>query len=200
MDVRLGCTMEGMEGAREGVVCHFSDSIIEEADFVAVCTGVRPNLGFVDTDQVEIDQAIVVDERMQTSAPNLYAAGDVSQGVSLLSGRKEWLGTWQSACLQGRTAGQNMAGEEAAYRGSIPENISPFFDWTYAQIGDVHREGRHIRHVAFSYPEEEGHGLLVFDEDVLIGGKLDQLYQIRRDTERECSEKIPSGRPSSFAG
>ena len=48
VDVRLGCTMEGMEGTSEGVTCHFPDDIIEEADFVAVCTGVRPNVDFID--------------------------------------------------------------------------------------------------------------------------------------------------------
>jgi NADPH-dependent 2,4-dienoyl-CoA reductase/sulfur reductase-like enzyme len=172
VDVRLGCTMEGMEGAREGVVCQFSDKVIEEADFVVVCSGVRPNIGFIETGQVDIDQAILVDERMGTRAPNLYAAGDVCQGMNTLSGRTECFGTWRSACLQGRTAGHSMAGRETAYSGSIQENISPFFEWIYAQIGDVHREGRHIRHVVLSDPEEEGHALLVFDEDVLIGVNL----------------------------
>ena len=47
VDVRLGCTLRGMEGGPEGVICHFPDDIMEEADFVAVCTGVRPNIDFI---------------------------------------------------------------------------------------------------------------------------------------------------------
>jgi 3-phenylpropionate/trans-cinnamate dioxygenase ferredoxin reductase subunit len=38
VDVRLGCTMDGMEGAGEGVTCHFTDDVIKEVDFVVVCT------------------------------------------------------------------------------------------------------------------------------------------------------------------
>ena len=172
VEVRLDCTMEGMEGARKGVVCRFSDSIIEEADFVVLCTGVRPNIDFVNPDQVDLDQAILVDEQMRTSAPNLYAAGDVSQGANLLSGRRECFGTWQSACLQGRTAGQNMAGREASYYGSIQENISPFFEWTYAQIGETRAEGEDKGHVTFGDPRDRGYGLLTFEGDVLIGANL----------------------------
>jgi NADPH-dependent 2,4-dienoyl-CoA reductase/sulfur reductase-like enzyme len=172
VDVRLGCTMEGMEGAGDGVVCQFSDSIMEEADFVVICTGVRPNMGFVDPKQVDIDQAILVDEQMQTSAPNLYAAGDVSQGRNLLSGKKEWFGTWQNACYQGRTAGKNMAGGDAAYHGSIQENISPFFEWTYAQIGDISGKNPDSRHICFGNPADEGYGLLALEDSTLVGANL----------------------------
>jgi NADPH-dependent 2,4-dienoyl-CoA reductase/sulfur reductase-like enzyme len=172
VDVRLGCAMEGMEGAPAGVACHFPDNIVEEADFVALCTGVRPNLAFVDAGQVEVDKAIVVNERMETSARNLYAAGDVSQGINLLSGKHEWLGTWGDACRQGRIAGENMAGGDAAYPGSIPQNISPFFDWTYAQVGDVQPEGNDVRHLTFGDPRRGGHGILAFRRDTLVGFNL----------------------------
>jgi NADPH-dependent 2,4-dienoyl-CoA reductase/sulfur reductase-like enzyme len=172
VDVRLDCTMEGMEGAREGVVCRFSDSIIEEADFVVVCTGVRPNTGFVSPEQVDMDQAILVDVQMRTSAPNLYAAGDASRGRNLLSGNSEWFGTWQNACYQGRTAGHNMAGGDAAYYGSLQENISPFFEWIYAQVGDVLGKGPDSRHITFGNPGDRGYGLLAFENDVLVGTNL----------------------------
>ena len=132
----------------------------------------RPNLSFVHPGQVEVDQAILVDERMQTSMQNLYAAGDVSQGMNLLSGNREWLGTWGNACYQGRTAGQNMAGKAVTYPGSLPENISPFFDWTYAQMGDVQPEGKHVRHVAFGDPGQGGYCLLAFEREMLIGANL----------------------------
>ncbi len=172
VDVRLDCTMEGMEGAREGVVCRFTHGSIEEADFVVVCTGVRPNLAFLDPVQVDIDRALLVDERMRTSVQNLYAAGDVSQGMNALSGKKEWFGTWRNACSQGRTAGHNMAGGDEAHAGSVQENIRAFFGWTYAQIGDVKAEGRPVRRVVFGDPREKGYGLLAFEGDVLLGANL----------------------------
>ena len=172
VDVRLGCTLRGMESAFEGVTCQFPDDIIEEADFVAVCTGVRPNVDFIDPGLVDMQQAVLVDERMQTNRQNLYAAGDVSQGYNLSSEKQEWLGTWGNACCQGRIAGYNMAGKEASYPGSIPQNISPFFEWTYAQLGDMQPQGEDTRYIAFGDPRKEGHCALAFEGDALMGANL----------------------------
>ncbi|MDP2268488.1 MAG: FAD-dependent oxidoreductase, partial [Deltaproteobacteria bacterium] len=198
VDVRLGCAMQGMEGTPEGVACRFPGNIVEEADFVALCTGVRPNLAFVDAGQVAVDKAIVVNERMETSALNLYAAGDVSQGMNLLPGKHEWLGTWGHACRQGRIAGENMAGRYAAYPDSISENISPFFDWTYAQVGDAQPEGSDVRHLTFGDPRRGGYGILAFRRDILVGfnlincthlaGKLRQAVVRRRRWEANVEQ------------
>jgi NADPH-dependent 2,4-dienoyl-CoA reductase/sulfur reductase-like enzyme len=178
VEVRLGCTMEGMEGAKEGVVCRFSGDVIEEADIVVVCTGVRPNLDFVNREEVKVEQAIMVDERMRTNMENLYAAGDVSQAMNLTSGRHEWIGTWGSACYQGRTAGQNMAEKAAVYPGTLPENISPFFDWSFSQLGDIKPSRGEVRHIAFGDPKREGHCLLAFQDDLLTGANLINLTDI----------------------
>jgi len=172
LDVRLGCAMDGMEGVDEGVVCHFSNHVIEEADLVMVCTGVRPNIDFVDRALVRIDQAILVDEHMETNVPGLYASGDASQGINLLTGRHEWLGTWENARLQGRIAGANMAGKDSRYPGSTPQNIGPFFDWTYAQLGNVHPDGGSVTPRIFGNPTKGGHLALYFQEDVLVGANL----------------------------
>lgn len=172
VDVRLGCTLEGMEGTSKGVSCFFPESIIEEADLVAVCTGIRPNLAFVDPSQVEIDNAILVDEQMRTSADDLYAAGDVCQGMNRLSGRREWMGTWGNACYQGRTAGFNMAGQYAAHAGAIPEHVSPFFDWIYAQIGNVNAKGEKVHTVSQGNPFEGMHRVITYNDNIPVGINL----------------------------
>lgn len=172
VDVRLGCVMSGMDGAKDGVACHFSESIIEEVDFVAVCAGIRPNIDFVKRDQLEIKEAILVDERMQTTAQNLYAAGDVSQGFNPFSGECEWFRTWGNACIQGRIAGCNMTGRDVVYPGSIPQHISPFFGWTYAQLGDAQPHGKEVNSIMFGDPRQGGHFVLAFKQDRLIGANL----------------------------
>jgi NADPH-dependent 2,4-dienoyl-CoA reductase/sulfur reductase-like enzyme len=190
IDVRLGCTLEGLEGAPRGVSCYFPDSIIEEADFVAVCTGIRPNLKFIDPSQVNIEQAILVDERMRTSAEGLYAAGDVSQGMNRLSGEKEWIGTWGNACYQGRTAGYNMAGMYTEYPGVIPQHISPFFEWTYAQIGDVNRKGEKIRVVSEGNPFGGTYRLMVYDNDILMGVNLINCREELGEMKQAITQKL----------
>lgn len=178
VDVRLGCTLTGMDtlaGTRDtpkGVCCHFPDDIMEEADLVAVCTGVRPNVSFIRPGTVDIRQAIVVDEHLRTNCENLYAAGDVSQGYNILSGKQNWLGTWGNACRQGYVAGCNMAGNKITHPGSVSQNISPFFDWTYAQLGDIHTNGSDAQYVGFGEPSRGGYVLLSFDENQLKGANL----------------------------
>jgi 3-phenylpropionate/trans-cinnamate dioxygenase ferredoxin reductase subunit len=169
IDLRLGCSIEGFENDRGGVSCFLPDHAVESADWVAVCTGVRPNLDFIDRDQVAVDKAILVDERLETSAPGLYAAGDVSQGANLLTGKKEWLGLWANGCYQGRAAGMNMGGGELSYPGTISQHVSPLFDLTFIQIGDPGRKGSDIRLISGGDPDQGSLHFLVFEDDVLVG-------------------------------
>lgn len=173
IDIRLGCSVDGFESGEDGNCCFLFDEILEEADFVAVCTGIRPNCSFLEPTQVGIDQAIVVDKHQQTTAEGLYAAGDVCQGNNPLTGKKEWLGTWNNGCLQGRCAGLNMAGVSTIYEGCIPQHISPFYDWSYAQIGDIGRQGDKVRVDIDGHPDaKEGFRLCVYEEDTLVGANL----------------------------
>lgn len=172
IDVRLSCGITKVEDKGDKVICHFPDDTAEEADFIAVCTGVRPNLDFLDKNQVDIDIGILVDKKMRTSVADLYAAGDVCQGLNRQTNQSAWMGTWGNACYQGRTAGMNMAGQDSEYEGIIPQHISPFFDWTYAQMGDVSLEGDDIRIVSEGNPFEGAYRLFVFQEDILVGANL----------------------------
>jgi 3-phenylpropionate/trans-cinnamate dioxygenase ferredoxin reductase subunit len=172
VDVRLGRTLEGLEDAGDRAFCRLSDGTVEAADIVLVCTGVRPNLDFVDRGQVEVDTAVVADECMRTSADGLYAAGDASQALNLITGRHEWRGTWGSACYQGRAAGQHMAGRDVHCAGAVSEHVSPFFDWTYAHIGDIQPQGGEVGHVACGDAEADGYALLAFQDGVITGANL----------------------------
>jgi NADPH-dependent 2,4-dienoyl-CoA reductase/sulfur reductase-like enzyme len=146
--------------------------VIEEVDLVVCSTGVRSNLDFVDRDEVDVDLGILTDDRMQTNVENLYAAGDVSQAFNRITGQHDWLGTWGNACLQGRIAGQQIAGREACFPGSLPENISPLFEWNFAQIGDIQPTSGEVRHLTSGDPEQGGYSLLVFSDGILTGANL----------------------------
>ncbi|MBE3572950.1 MAG: NAD(P)/FAD-dependent oxidoreductase [Moorella humiferrea] len=136
--LRLGAGLRGIETSAGGIKAYFSDNGPPKlADLVVICIGVRPNLQFIDPDQIAVDKGIIVDDHMRTSAPNIYAAGDVAQVTNLLTGGKEVIGLWANARYQGRTAGRKMAGLEDLYPGSIPHNITHFFDMVFAGIGDV---------------------------------------------------------------
>ena len=106
-------------------------------NLVVFCVGVKSNLDFLRGSDVEIDKGIVVDNYMQTNVAGLYAAGDVVQATNLFNHKKEVIALWANACQQGQVAGANMAGTRVSYCGSIPQNITHFFDVFFVSIGDT---------------------------------------------------------------
>ncbi len=139
IELKLGAAFEGIDETSDGIRAYFKDSEPVEADFAVVCIGVRPNLDFVNRDQIMVDRGIVVDKHMMTNKKDVYAAGDVSQGGNLLTGENQIIGLWSNARYQGR----NMAGLEDKFEGNTLHNISHFMDMTFAGIGDLNSGDRH---------------------------------------------------------
>jgi NADPH-dependent 2,4-dienoyl-CoA reductase/sulfur reductase-like enzyme len=123
-------------GGAGGTACEESPTQME-VDLVVVCAGARPALGFLAPGQVDTGLGVLVDERMRSSIPSLYAAGDVAQGKNLMSGRHEIIALWSSARYQGRAAGRSLAGAPVEYRGSVPHNITHVGHMLFASVGDL---------------------------------------------------------------
>ncbi|MBQ9931444.1 MAG: FAD-dependent oxidoreductase [Firmicutes bacterium] len=134
--LRFGTTVNELSAENGKVRAAFTDGQPAESfDWIVACVGVRANLSFLDKEQVEIDRGILVNEKMETNCPGLYAAGDVAQGRDLLSGRNMIIGLWANGRSQGRCAGENMAGGNAVYRGTFPHNITHFMDQDFIGFG-----------------------------------------------------------------
>ena len=115
----------------------FGSNESEGADIIAVCIGVRSNVGFINRTQVKIDQGVIVDDRMRTSVPGLFAAGDVAQGKNVQTGTPQVIGLLANARYQGRVAGRNMAGIDTVFPGNIPHNITHFMGIDFVGIGSI---------------------------------------------------------------
>ena len=120
----------------------FSDGDTEHFDEVVLAHGVRPNLDFVG-EGLQVDRGLVVDQFMRTSAPDVFAAGDVAQALDVSTGARRIIGLWQNAVQQGRCAGRTMAAELAGrtpawpYPGSIACNTIHVRDIVFASVGSV---------------------------------------------------------------
>jgi len=112
-----------------------------ETELVVLNIGTRAATGVLDPTKVTIERGIVVNERMQTSCPNIYAAGDCCQAMNLQSGQTMIIGLWANAGVQGRVAGCNMAGGNAENDGNIPHNITHFLNMDFIGLGDNRIEG-----------------------------------------------------------
>ena len=141
---RLGTTASKFEANR--VILANGDPV--PFDFVVAGVGVRPNTMLAQLARLRVENGVIVDERMQTSAPGIYAAGDIALYPDYYSGRKMRVEHWVAAEQQGQTAARNMLGIDA------PHTAPPFFwsahyDVTIAMVGN-----------SLGYTREEVHGSL----------------------------------------
>jgi phenylglyoxylate dehydrogenase epsilon subunit len=107
------------------------------ADLLVVATGVKPRVSSISSSDVQVDQGILVNETMRTSANDIWAAGDVAQAKSFFDATRVVQGTLPTAVEQGRTAGLDMVGDPALkpYPGGVPMNTYKFFGHRAFSIG-----------------------------------------------------------------
>ena len=138
------------------------------ADLVISATGVRPNLEALIGSGVKTDTGLLVNDCMQTSDPNIYAAGDVAQGKDFSTGEYSIQAIQPTAADHGRTAALNMAGRQTKHRGCVNMNVldtlglisSSFGMWMGVDGGES----------ATSHnPDAYEYLNLQFKDDVLVG-------------------------------
>ncbi|MBQ9041936.1 MAG: FAD-dependent oxidoreductase [Eggerthellaceae bacterium] len=130
VELRLGQSIKAVKRIGDKLEVTFSSGDTDVFDEISVAHGMKSNLDFVVEGALETDRALIVDEFMRTSDPDVYAAGDVAQATELISGEKRIVGIWKNAALQGATAGAAIAAElaggqpdeECAFKGSISTN------------------------------------------------------------------------------
>jgi nitrite reductase (NADH) large subunit len=96
-----------------------TDHSILPADIVVLATGIRPNKELAEAAGLATNRGIIVNEFMQTSNPDIYAAGDVIEIEDVATGRRVSSATWFNAVLQGKYAGFNMAGHRRPYSDAV---------------------------------------------------------------------------------
>lgn len=117
----------------DGRILTLTDGRTLPADLVIVSAGVRANAEIAAAAGIEVNRKIIVDKRMQTSAPDVYAAGDCAVcGMSYA--------LWTEAGEMGKVAGTNAAGGHAEYKAIPRPLIFHGFDTELFAIGDVGRD------------------------------------------------------------
>lgn len=112
-------------------------------DILVLAVGVRANTSLVKDAGGDVGRGILVNEKMQTSIPHIFAAGDCAEGLDISLGGRRVLAILPNAYLQGFCAGQNMAGADTVFDKGIPMNSIGFF-------------GLHAMTAGTYYSEEEG--------------------------------------------
>jgi 3-phenylpropionate/trans-cinnamate dioxygenase ferredoxin reductase subunit len=134
-----GETLSAFEGdGRVGAVVTESGLSLE-CDLVVVGAGVRADAMLAGRAGLEVDDGIVCDSKLQTSAPGIYAAGDCCNYDSVVHGRRIRVEHWDVAMQQGMHAAANMLGDDRDYD-VVPYFFSDLADWASLEYVGPARE------------------------------------------------------------
>lgn len=107
-----------------------------EADGVVAGIGIRPNVELAKEASLVVENGIIVNERLETSAPDVYAAGDVANFYHFALEERIRVEHEDNAVSMGMMAGQNMAGAKEVYK-HIPMFYSDLFEIGYEAVGEL---------------------------------------------------------------
>ncbi len=145
-----------------------SDGSSIQADLLVTAVGVRAKTAFLSSSGVKLNRGIVVDDRMQTSVLDIYAAGDVAEAPGFF-GEVGLNPILPSAVAQGKAAGAAMAGKPEAYERWIPMNVFNFFGCTGFSVGTPMPAGAEFETISSSDTVNKNYGRLVLKDGRLVG-------------------------------
>jgi len=139
-----------------------------ETDLIIVAAGVKPNISFLKGSGISVNKGIVINELLQTSAPDVYAAGDVVEYIDTASGEAAVSALWSNAEEMGRFAGMNMAGKNIMYRGFLSTmNSSDILGIPFISAGII--EPDESKYDVIVDDRIDSYRKLVFRDDILAG-------------------------------
>ncbi len=150
------------EGDVTGVV--LEDGRELAADLVVIATGVRPNSHLARRCDLPVQSGVIVDERMATVDPAVFAAGDVAEHAGRV------YGIWPASFSQGEVAGINAAGGTAAFPGMPPANSLKVLRTDIYSIGEVQPGDASYR--VLEERNQESYVRLVVRDGVLVGANV----------------------------
>jgi nitrite reductase (NADH) large subunit len=161
--VRLGVATEEILGRDEISGLRLKSGLEVGADTVIIAAGVRPNIGLLQEAGLAADRGLVVDDRLRTSHPHVFAAGDSIQH------RGRVYGIIPASFEQGRTAAYNILGEDKKYEGTVPANTLKVAGLYVTSVGVVNPEGEGFEEVRKFKKEEGIYKKIVLQNDALVG-------------------------------
>ena len=183
---------------RKGVDLVFSEEIVEfggharidsvrtkqdrvsQAELAVVGIGVEPTTNWLDGSGLQIDDGVVVNERFETGAPGVYAAGDVARFYDPLFERRRRIEHWSNANYQGTRVGERIAGEDVRY-----DIVSTFFTEVFGITLKLFGDVDHFDEIVFRGRIEDEKAIGFY----LQGPRLVATLVIGQDEETESKLK-----------
>ncbi len=161
--ILLGVAAEEMTGDPEVRSIRFKDGSTIAVDLVILAAGIRPNTGLAREAGLAVDKGVVVDDRMATSAPGIYAAGDGAQH------RGRMYGIIPASFAQSRVAAETICGRDKSYGGTVMSNQLKVSDLPLLSAGIVRPEEPGFEELRLARPESGIYKKLVIKDGILAG-------------------------------
>ncbi len=159
LSFKLGYSTTSINGNKSVKSISLNSGEELDADAVILSVGVRPRLELTKKIDVEINKGIIINDFMETSAKNIYAAGDISEHKNIC------YGLWLPSKEQGLAAGQNMTGVKTKYFGSKIEARMKVTGISLFSAGDFNKEDAEIKTIK----HDEIYKKIVFKGNNLFG-------------------------------
>ncbi|BDS14349.1 NAD(P)/FAD-dependent oxidoreductase [Aureispira anguillae] len=170
IDLRLSTELKEIlpdaQGRARAIVTNTGEEI--PCQFVGLTAGVSPNVKFLKESEhcdIDIQRGVLVNDYLETTAPDVYALGDCAQMMNPLPGRRPIEAIWYTGRMMGETVAHTICGNRTAYQPRLWFNSAKFLDIEYQVYGTVLANPPE-NHVNLYWEHEEGRKSvrLVFDK------------------------------------
>lgn len=177
VNVHTSTRVDAIEkGSGDSLKVKLDNGEVLDADLVISATGVASNIQFLDGSGLETDEGVLVNDRLQSNIPDIYAAGDVCQGKDFSTGEYSVQAIQPTAADHGRIAAMNMAGKDTVHQGCVNMNVldtmglisSSYGLWMGIDGGESAKLCDNDRYRYLS---------LSFEDDVMVGAQAVGLTQ-----------------------
>ncbi len=178
IDLRLATELKEILPDKNGRVRAVVTDKDEEIScgFVALTVGVHPNISLVKNSKIETGRGVLVNDFLETSVPDVYAAGDCAEIIVPGEARNRIEQLWYTGRMQGESVGKTIAGKRTKYERGIWFNSAKFLDLEYQTYGFVsniplesensfyweHENGKHALRIVYKKENRAVTGINVF--------------------------------------
>ena len=175
-------SFKGENGKLTGVVLKGGELI--DTDVLGIAIGIKANIEFLKGSNIELDRAVLVNDKMETNIKDVYSAGDVCAIFDQSTNRYRPTRTWLPCALQGEIAALNMLGQDIVYNEGVFFNASHAYRSLYAVLGNFNPDPSEGYEFVVCNQDEENYQKLILKDNKIAGaifvGSMKNVWPVKQ--------------------